>query len=45
MNIRHLERVIPSLQAEAYAILCDYWGEDYVKQIEKSMKDEEQKPK
>ena len=33
------------LQAEAYAILCDYWGEDYVKQIEKSMKDEEQKPK
>lgn len=32
-----------SLQAEAYAILCDYWGEDYVKQIEKSMKDEEQK--
>ncbi|EMB30090.1 hypothetical protein HMPREF9727_00930 [Treponema denticola MYR-T] len=34
-----------SLQAEAYAILCDYWGEDYVKQIEKSMKDEEQKPK
>ncbi|WP_196218838.1 glycosyltransferase family 2 protein [Treponema denticola] len=32
-----------SLRAEAYAILCDYWGEDYVKQIEKSMKDEEQK--
>ena len=29
-----------SLQAEAYAILCDYWGKDYVKQIEKSMKDE-----
>ena len=32
-----------SRRAEAYAILCDYWGEDYVKQIEKSMKDEEQK--
>ena len=37
-NLRHLERVIPSLRAEAYAMLCDYWGEDYVKQIEKSMK-------
>ncbi|MGI5085154.1 glycosyltransferase family 2 protein [Treponema putidum] len=40
-NINQLKRlVIPSLQAEAYSILCDYWGEDYVKQIEKSMKDE-----
>jgi len=37
-NIRHLKRVIPSLRAEAYAILCDYWGEDYVKAAEKSMK-------
>ena len=40
-NLRHLERVIPSLRAEAYAMLCDYWGEDYVKQVEKSIKNEE----
>lgn len=40
-NINQLKRLVtPSLRAEAYAILCDYWGEDYVKQIEKSMKDE-----
>ena len=38
-NINQLKRLVtPSLQAEAYAILCDYWGEDYVKQVEKSMK-------
>ena len=38
-NINQLKRlVIPSLRAEAYAMLCDYWGEDYVKQVEKSMK-------
>lgn len=42
-NLRHLKRVTPSLRAEAYAILCDYWGEDYVKAAEKSMKDEGQK--
>jgi len=42
-NIRHLKRVIPSLRAEAYAILCDYWGEDYVKPAEKSMNAEERK--
>ena len=43
-NINQLKRLVtPSLRAEAYAILCDYWGEDYVKQIEKSMKDEEAK--
>ena len=40
-NITKMKRDFTgSLQAEAYAILCDYWGEDYVKQIEKSMKDE-----
>lgn len=43
-NITKMKRDFTgSLRAEAYAILCDYWGEDYVKQIEKSMKDEEQK--
>ncbi|MEL3911183.1 MAG: glycosyltransferase family 2 protein [Treponema sp.] len=30
-NLRHLKRVIPSLRDEAYKILCDYWGEEYVK--------------
>ena len=40
-NITKMKRDFTgSLQAEAYEILCDYWGEDYVKQIEKSMKDE-----
>lgn len=40
-NITKMKRDFTgSLRAEAYAILCDYWGEDYVKQIEKSMKDE-----
>ena len=38
MNIRHLERVIPSLQAEAYAILCDYWGESLVKRAEEAVR-------
>lgn len=33
-NLRHLERVIPSLRDEAYQILCDYWGEEYVKRID-----------
>ncbi|WP_428768554.1 glycosyltransferase family 2 protein [Treponema sp. HNW] len=36
-NIRHLERVTPSLREEAYAMLCGYWGEDYVKQVEKAL--------
>ena len=41
-NINQLKRlVIPSLRDEAYAILCDYWGENYVKQVEKSIKNEE----
>ncbi|UTC61836.1 glycosyltransferase family 2 protein [Treponema sp. OMZ 787] len=31
-QLKHL--VTPSLQVAAYAMLCDYWGEDYVKQIE-----------
>ena len=35
-NLRHLKRVIPSLRDEAYAILCDYWGEEYVNAAEKA---------
>ena len=35
-NLRHLKRVIPSLHDDAYAILCDYWGEEYVKAAEKA---------
>lgn len=37
-NLRHLKRVIPSLRDDAYTILCDYWGEEYVNAAEKSMK-------
>ena len=37
-NLSHLKRVIPSLRDEAYKILCGYWGEEYVKAAEKSMK-------
>ncbi len=36
-NIRHLGRVIPSLRDKAYEILCDYWGEGYVKRAEKAI--------
>lgn len=38
MNLHHLERVTPSLREEAYAMLCDYWGEDYVRRVEKMTK-------
>lgn len=29
-----LPRVIPELQEQAYAVLCDYWGESLVKKIQ-----------
>ncbi|MBQ9630477.1 MAG: glycosyltransferase family 2 protein [Treponema sp.] len=29
--------VLPELQEEAYALLCEYWGEDFVKRIEKEV--------
>ena len=35
-NLRHLKRVIPSLRDEAYTLLCDYWGEEYVNAAEKA---------
>ena len=31
--------VIPSLQPQAYEILCEYWGKDYVEAIEKLMEE------
>ena len=40
-NIKQLrDTVIPELQPAARAMLCDYWGEDFVTRIEKSMKAE-----
>lgn len=36
-NLKQLEmRVVPELKEEAYGLLCDMWGADYVKLIEKS---------
>lgn len=32
--------VSPEIQKEAYEMLCDYWGEDFVKQIEKSVSEQ-----
>lgn len=35
LNIQKLKRnVVPELQKEAYTMLCDWWGEDFVKTIE-----------
>ena len=35
LNIQNLKRnVVPELQKEAYTMLCDWWGEDFVKTIE-----------
>ncbi len=36
MNLKHLNRVAPKIRKEAYQILCDYWGDDFVKLIEKN---------
>ena len=37
-SLRQLrQRVIPELQEEAYAMLCDYWGEDFVRQVDSAM--------
>ena len=37
-NLKQLhEAVIPELQKEARAMLCDYWGEDFVQLAEKSL--------
>ena len=32
--------VSPEIQKEAYEMLCDYWGEDFVKQIQKSVSEQ-----
>ena len=32
--------VSPEIQKEAYEMLCDYWGEDFVKQLEKSVSEQ-----
>lgn len=38
-NLKILEElVIPELQQEAYKILCDFWGENLVKRVEKTIK-------
>ena len=31
------QRVVPELQEEAYAMLCEYWGEDFVKKVDAAM--------
>ena len=37
-NLRqYYETVVPELQEEAYAMLCDYWGEDFVKKVDAAM--------
>lgn len=33
-NVKHLSRVIPSLQEEAHNLLVSYWGEDIIEQAE-----------
>ena len=39
MNLRQLKACVePSLQEEAYKILCDYWGESLVKRAEEAMR-------
>ena len=38
-NLRQLKACVePSLQEEAYKILCDYWGESLVKRAEEAMR-------
>ena len=37
-NLKQMrETVIPELQEEAYKILCEFWGESFVKRIEKAL--------
>lgn len=37
-NLKQLEqRVSPELKEQAYSLLCEYWGEDYVKTIERAI--------
>ena len=37
-NLLQYESVVaPEIQKEAYEMLCDYWGEDFVKKVEKSV--------
>ena len=37
-NLKQLEqRVAPELKEQAYSLLCEYWGEDYVKTIERAI--------
>lgn len=37
-NLKQLEqRVVPELKEQAYSLLCEYWGEDYVKTIERAI--------
>ena len=31
------QRVVPELQEEAYAMLCEYWGEGFVKNVDAAM--------
>ena len=31
------QRVVPELQEEAYAMLCEYWGEGFVKKVDAAM--------
>lgn len=43
-NLIQLQKTVtPALQPQAYEILCEYWGKDYVEAIEKLM-EENQKP-
>ena len=37
-NLRqYYETVVPELQEEAYAMLCEYWGEGFVKKVDAAM--------
>lgn len=41
-NIRQMrDRVVPELQEEARALLCDYWGESFVALAENSLAETE----
>ena len=35
---QYTETVIPQLKAQAYELLCEYWGEGFVKRVEKEFK-------
>lgn len=39
-NLFQLEKAVaPEIQEEAYALLCEYWGEDLVKYVENKLED------